>query len=502
MKRTMKRGLTLLLALVLLLAALPVAASADGATGFPDVPEGAWYVQYLGPIMQAQALMGVNNIITGMWDDAYNGLAFHPNDPVTRGQFLKMIFEAAMSVGNGVALTGQAPENAHWAWKYYAMAAADNVLVADPYASGDGVQQMFDSTAEELDRPIFRYEMAVILNNVCRNIDKQKTVNVDHPEEHISDYEAIPDRFVEAVEQMYGKGLITGDENGFFNGWDNLTRAQAVTVIYRFLYVDTAQGAGLQDWATYGVVKGGSDGSAYLLADPGDTFAHWLNGTGNYSGKSRHYSYVGGNTTLDADARKWLYGYDSVYYVTSSSHASQLGCMETVSVPIWIVDNQGGTVYPDDPSRLPKTASTVGIVVNKAVAAEVHDIFQTIFDDPERFPIYGGWSAGGARYTDTMRHSWGCAIDVNALYNCECNTYNGYLKVTCGYGWWPLNTVWTQYAGSLNASSIYSIGKNPGDYGHSVVEAFAKYGWGWGGNGYSSGKKYDYMHFSVLTSGG
>ena len=101
-----------------------------------------------------------------------------------------------------------------------------------------------------------------------------------------------------------------------------------------------------------------------------------------------------------------------------------------------------------------------------------------------------------------MRHSWGCAIDVNALYNCECNTRSGALRVTCGYGWWPYGTAWTIYAGSLSASSIYSIGKNPGDYGHSVVEAFAKYGWGWGGNGWSGGTSFDYMHFSVLPSGG
>ena len=477
MKRTMKRGLTLLLALVLLLAALPVAASADGATGFPDVPEGAWYVQYLGPIMQAQAIMGVSNIITGMWDDDYNGLAFHHNDAVTRGQFLKMLFEAAQSSGNEVALTvNQAQRDAHWAGKYYTMAAEDNILVADPYASGDGVQQMFGCTAEELDQPIFRYEMAVILNNVCRNIAMQKTVNLDHPEEHITDYADIPERFVTAVEQMYGKGLLTGDENGFFNGWDNLTRAQAVTVIYKFLFVDTIQGEGLQDWASYSVVKGGSE---YWLSDPSESFANRLKSGG----------HIDGWGNIDSWAKTELFGSAYKSYFVSSYDAA--GHMETVSVPIWTVDKSGQ-----------KIASTVGIVVNKAVAAEVHDIFQTIFDDPEQFPIYGGWSAGGARYTDTMRHSWGCAIDVNALYNCECNTYSGALRVTCGYGWWPLNTVWTQYAGSLSASSIYSIGKNPGDYGHSVVEAFAKYGWGWGGNGYSSGKKYDYMHFSILPSGG
>ena len=44
MKRTIKRALTLLLSLTLLLAALPATASADSVTGFPDVTENAWYV--------------------------------------------------------------------------------------------------------------------------------------------------------------------------------------------------------------------------------------------------------------------------------------------------------------------------------------------------------------------------------------------------------------------------------------------------------------------------
>ena len=471
MKQKLKRGLIMLLSVLLLLGALPVAASADSVTNFPDVPEGAWYVQYLGPIMQVQAMMGVNNIITGYPDGE-----FKPQKDVTRGEFLKMIFEAASSSGNQISLTvNEANNKAHWAGKYYTMAVEDNILVADPYASGSGVQQMFGCTAEDLNQPMTRYEMAVVLNNVCRNIAMQKTVIVSEPEKHISDYGTIPAQYVTAVEQMYGKGLLTGYENAYFIGEDTLTRAQAVTVLHRFLFLDTIQGEGLQDWASYSVT---TEGSVYLLADPKDSFANWLN-SGN------HYR----NGTLDSEARIRLFGTTAIDHFSSSYQASAY--METVSVPIWTVDKSGQ-----------KFASTVGITVNKAVAAEVHDIFQTIFDDPEQFPIYGGWSAGGARYTDTMRHSWGCAIDVNALYNCECNTYSGSLRVTCGYGWWPLNSVWTIYAGSLKGQSIYSIGSKEGEYGYSVVKAFAKYGWGWGGNGYSSGKKYDFMHFSVLSSGG
>ncbi len=473
MKQTLKRGLTALLCAVLLLTALPAAVSGDGVTGFPDVPEGAWYAAYLGKIIQAQAMVGVNNIIGGYPDGS-----FQPEREVTRGEFLKMIFEAAQSSGNEVSLTvNEAQKNAHWAGKYYTMALGDNVLVADPYASGNGVLQMFECTAAELDKPIFRYEMAVILNNVCRNIAMQKTVNVDHPEEHITDYADIPERFVTAVEQMYGKGLLTGDENGRFNGWDNLTRAQAVTVIYKFLFIDTIQGEGLQDWASYSVIKSG--GGTYLLADPNDSFANWL--------RNGHVDSWG---HIDDEAKIKLFGSAYKTYFASSYDAGDH--ITTVSVPIWTVDKSGQ-----------KIASTVGIQVNTAVADEVHDIFQTIFDDPEQFPIYGGWSAGGARYTDTMRHSWGCAIDVNALYNCECNTRSGYLRVTCGYGWWPADapTWWNRdnsaYHGTLTGPSVYSISPDS-----IVVKAFATYGWGWLGNGFRSGNNFDFMHFSILPSGG
>ena len=45
MKRRIKRLMLLALCLTLLLGAVPAAVSADGASGFPDVPEGAWYTQ-------------------------------------------------------------------------------------------------------------------------------------------------------------------------------------------------------------------------------------------------------------------------------------------------------------------------------------------------------------------------------------------------------------------------------------------------------------------------
>ena len=483
MKTHIKRGLALLLSLTLLLAALPVSAAAEeeDAEDFPDVPEGIWYANELNAIMAVQRKMGVSNIITGLYNDE-GVLVFEPDRQVKRGEFLKMLFEAEESSEVGLFTTDTSRDKIHWAGKYYTKSLGNNVLIADVYSSSD---PMFPCTYEALEEPITRYEMAVMLHNICLNIVPSggaqgfhRVALVHDPEQHITDYADIPAQYVTAVEQMYGKGLLTGDQNGVFDGASSLTRAQAAVVIYRFLFEKTSaqQPEGesmLQDWAEYPEAKP----TAGLL-DPSLSFANWL--------RNGHVNSYG---TIDSEARIKLFGsaYKTCFY---SSYDAQ-GYMETISIPVWAVDTSGQ-----------KYSTTATLTVHKLVAEEVRSIFQMIFDDPEQFPIYGGWSVGGARFTDTLRHSWGCAIDVNALYNCECNTKSGYLRVTCGYGWWPLNTNWTIYAGSLSAPSVYSIGKNPGDYGHSVVEAFAAYGWGWGGNGWSSGRSFDYMHFSVLPSGG
>ena len=468
MKRSFKKYISLLLAVLLLTAAVPVYTAAAGSADiFPDVPRGAWYEVYLDKIIWAQQQVGQMNIISGYPDGR-----FGPSDPVRRGEFLKMLFEASESSGNETAIL--APDavkpDDHWAEKYYLKAKLDNVLVADVYSS---TEPMFSGSAADLNKTMSRYEMAVILNNVCTNLAMQKTVIVNDPEQHITDYNYIPSSYVNAVEQMYGKGLLNGYDDGSFGGYDTLTRAQAVTVLYRYLFIDTINGEGLQDWAEYPKAT-----TAPRSADPADSFANWL--------KKGHVDAYG---NIDAEARERLFGTSSKSYFSSAAEADPF--MLTISVPIWTIDKAGN-----------KKPSTAAITVHYLVADEVRGIFQMIYDDPEQFPIYGGWSAGGARYTDTLRHSWGCAIDINAYYNCECNIKSGPLKVTCGYGWWPIGHDDDFFAGSMTGPSVYSIGANPGEYGYSVVKAFKTYGWGWGGNGWSGGKSFDYMHFSVLPSGG
>ena len=195
--------------------------------------------------------------------------------------------------------------------------------------------------------------------------------------------------------------------------------------------------------------------------DPADSFA-W---------ESRNYIDDWGN--VSAEGRLILFGDASKSYFTGSE-ANLADYIVTVQVQTWDI-NSAGEYY----------TRTWNLEVNKAVAQEVVAIFEEIYASSERFPIH---ALGGARYTDSMRHSWGCAIDINPVENYYVNT-----------------TTWTALTGSYcykTSDSPYCIRPDG-----IVVETFAKYGWGWGGgtaeNDYTGwNTTADYMHFSILESGG
>ncbi|MBE7018127.1 MAG: S-layer homology domain-containing protein [Ruminococcaceae bacterium] len=562
------------LLVVLILAQAVLHATAAGNSGsnkyFSDVPSGVWYEKELNAIMDAQKEMGSDNIITGYGDVDGNPTGeFGPDDPLTRAQFLKMIMEAFVATGASIDLTDTSKDDIHWAGKYYQAAKKDNILIANVYESS---KAMFRCTASDLDQNITRNEMAVIMANMLTNIGMDSVVVVKNPENYIRDYRSIDSTYINAVEQVFGKKLIQGDEMANFNGDQYLTRAEGVTIIYRFLFEYDINGDDLYYFAArpapptpdptptptptpkptskpvatpkpaatpaptappavaptpVAPVQPSTPSTPAATptpetpveptpapetpADPGtetepaptpeptpaptptptpappanatvpagySTFAWWLR-----SGQVDSWG------KLSAQAKTLLFGNANKSYFSSAAEAAPY--MTDVAVPIWTMDKSGN-----------RYSATAYITVNKILANEVKSIFNQIYNDPEKFPIYGGWSVGGARFTDTMRHSWGAAIDINALYNAECNLKSGYLKVTCGYGWWPVGHADSTFAGSMTEQSYYSIGKVPGEYGYSVVKAFADHGWGWGGNGWSGGLSFDYMHFSILPSGG
>ena len=468
----------LLLALLLAGLSAPVQAYRLASnTGFADVVRGDWYEQAL---LKMQNM--TKGIISGVWDED-GVLRFHPNDPVKRGEFLKMLMIAAEALPRYYPID-RSRDSVHWAGRYYTLALEYNVLLSDPFGENQDAAQktMFPCTFQALEKYITRYEMAALISNVCNNptLLREDAVNASNAYANIKDYKALDREYVSAVEQAFGKGILTGYEDGSFRGQRNLKRCEAAVVIYRMLW------AGERDlplWALYPDYippERQADGAPAGYR----SFAAWL--------QDGHIIYDAEYGTIpDEEARVLLFGDANTYYFSSAEEAAPY--VTTLKIPIWAIDKTG-TKY--------STHSWIG--VNKMVAEEVQLIFQQIYDDPERFPIYGGNHVGGCRYGDTMRHAWGCAIDINPLFNCECNFHSGSMLATSGYGWRPEGvTEWAgrpidAYAGSMAAEdSPYSITPEG-----SVVRAFADYSWGWLGAGFYGANNFDFMHFSVLEGGG
>lgn len=152
-------------------------------------------------------------------------------------------------------------------------------------------------------------------------------------------------------------------------------------------------------------------------------------------------------------------------YKRYATEAEALKNMTTITVNVWDFDANGD-----------KVTKQKKIVIHKNLAATVEQIFKEIYQGKEKFPIkaVGGfsWRGNGS----TSEHNQGTAIDINPNEN---YMIEGDGTISSGSYWKP-------------GEDPYSI---PAD--GEVVKIFKKYGFGWGGNGWSSGRK-DYMHFSYF----
>ena len=125
-----------------------------------------------------------------------------------------------------------------------------------------------------------------------------------------------------------------------------------------------------------------------------------------------------------------------------------------------------------DSTHATKVTKYKYLTVHENMADSIQAIFEEIYNGDEQFPIK---DVGCYRWEYGSEHMPGLAIDINPNENCEIR--GG--VITTGSYWKP-------------GEDPYSI---PAD--GDVVNAFKKYGFGWGGN-WRSVK--DYMHFSYLST--
>ena len=197
----MKRMVSLLLVLVMLLG-MTVPALADEKADFRDVPPEHWAYEAVMKMVDAGVIRG-----TGLW-------TFSPEMKVSAAQF--------------VTLVGRMGE------PWLEQVADDEDTWYAPYAAALKDAGWLDGTnvdINDLEAEITRYDMAAILWPAAKAMGGIEDT-MAQPEQ-IADYATIPPQYVDAVRVMYGVGLITGDQNGSFNGADTMTRAEAATVLMR-----------------------------------------------------------------------------------------------------------------------------------------------------------------------------------------------------------------------------------------------------------------------------
>lgn len=118
--------------------------------------------------------------------------------------------------GNTVESTGADWYNTSLKW------AMDNSLFA-------GMEKF----EENYESPINREEIAVLFKNYSKHTGENISVVADLSE--YTDYENLSDWSVEGVKYAVKNGLIKGDDLGELNGKDTATRAEAATILYRFI---------------------------------------------------------------------------------------------------------------------------------------------------------------------------------------------------------------------------------------------------------------------------
>ena len=210
----MKTGLRRLLALALG-AGLLTANTYAAATTFTDVPATYWGYYYIDRA-------ATEGLVSGIGDNQYG-----PEQTLSNAQFVTMICN--MFYKTAVA----ANQNSSGQWWYPYMAAAysagilSNTTVAQRRAAAGGW------TEAMVNAEISRYDMAQIMVNVAGSKGWENPSALDLMAARISikDWSTIPSNYQNAVAGAYARKLLSGDENGNFNGAASTTRAQAAVVL-------------------------------------------------------------------------------------------------------------------------------------------------------------------------------------------------------------------------------------------------------------------------------
>lgn len=316
MKRIFSYFLTIFMISVLLIS------SVYAAKQYPDVKSDYWAYNYIAYLSDKGIL------------DGYPDGTFGPTDNVTREQFIKMMVET-FGLKEKATLNYSDVSSATWSYEYIQKAKAQGFLL-------DYGTQLSPT------KTLTREEAAALLARYLNLSEKVST-------SFYSDYTSIDPSYRDYVLQATQAGLFTGYTDGQFKPKNILSRAEALTILYR---------------AAGEIFSSNSSGNDY--------YASSKNAVINKSGVTVSSSYLEGNVYITegtSDGKVVLNGVNinGTLYIRSSGEITLTDCIildivvEPAGTSMPTINIYGSsTVYN---LKLLKTANT--IIDSKATVSEM-----------------------------------------------------------------------------------------------------------------------------------
>lgn len=175
------------------------------AVTFRDVASNHWANEYIQTLSEQKVING------------YEDGTFRPEGTITRAEFLKLVMAA--SIPSYLSMEDANNEINHWAGTY--------LWVAESY----DVVRKGDIDINNIDEPITRIEMVMMISKADIIMKKARQQVGDTT---FQDIEGCSIEQVSMLRHAFNKGLVKGYEDGGFHPNDNMTRAEAATMIYRY----------------------------------------------------------------------------------------------------------------------------------------------------------------------------------------------------------------------------------------------------------------------------
>ncbi len=181
------------------------------AFSFTDVDENAWYYDEVIAVYEAGIMEGKTST------------TFDPTANMSRAEFVTVLCrlsdESYEGKGNNLSFSDTAKEA--WYADYVAWGVETEMVKGLP------------DNKFAPNRAVSRQELAVFIDRFISYINTSLSDNSKI--DTFADADKVADYAKEAVETMRKSGIITGDENGYFNPKSSASRAEVATVVTRIL---------------------------------------------------------------------------------------------------------------------------------------------------------------------------------------------------------------------------------------------------------------------------